>query len=58
MPKYYVAVDAEEVDEFVEYLFIRAIYSYAVAAKTLGVKIQDIAKKPRQGKSAQLHKKA
>lgn len=58
VPKYYVTVDAEEVDEFVEYLFIRAIYSYATAANTLGIDIRDVSKKPRHGKSSQLHREA
>lgn len=58
VPKYYVAIVSQEVDEFVEYLFIRAMYSYATAAHTLGVNIRDISKKPRHGKSSQLHRDA
>lgn len=58
VPKYYVTVDTGEVDEFVEYLFVRAMFAYMLAANVLGVGVRDFAKRPRHGKSTELHKKA
>jgi len=58
VPLYSVTMDASEVEEFVEYLFVRAMYAYMIAASILGLKLQDIAKKPHHGKSTELHKKA